>query len=64
MTKDKGISQAARESGCSEGAMRRLERKGIVHPARDPWGRRIFGADDVAAARKYFVKQASRCVAA
>lgn len=58
MPKDKGIAQAAHEAGCSEGAMRRLERKGLVHPIRDQWGRRLFGADDIAAARKYFAEQA------
>jgi hypothetical protein len=58
MAKDKTISQAAAAVAaagepCSEGTMRRLDRLGVVKPARDPWGRRLFGAEDVAAARKY-----------
>jgi DNA-binding transcriptional MerR regulator len=63
MAKDKGIAKAAREAACSEGAMRRLERKGVVRPVRDQWGRRLYGADDVAAARKHLAQQAaSRCI--
>jgi DNA-binding transcriptional MerR regulator len=58
MPKDKGIAQAAHDTGCSEGGMRRLERKGIVHPVRDPWGRRLFGDDDIEAARRYLAEQA------
>jgi DNA-binding transcriptional MerR regulator len=60
--KDKPIDEAAREIAaagrrCSESALRRLERKGIVKPARDPWGRRLFGADDIEAARKHLAAQ-------
>ncbi len=51
--KDKGISEAARSVPCAEGTLRRLDRNGIVRAARDPWGRRLFGQDDVDAARKY-----------
>jgi DNA-binding transcriptional MerR regulator len=32
--------------------MRRLDKRGIVKPARDPWGRRLFGNDDIEAARE------------
>jgi DNA-binding transcriptional MerR regulator len=53
MTKTKGISEAAREVPCAEGTLRRLHRQGIVKPARDPWGRRLFGADDINAARRH-----------
>jgi DNA-binding transcriptional MerR regulator len=53
MTKDRGIAQAAREIPCSEGTLRDLDRQGIVRPARDPWNRRLFGQDDVDAARKH-----------
>jgi len=49
--KDKPIAEAAREVPCSEGALRRLDTQGIVRPARDPWGRRLFGDDDIEAAR-------------
>jgi hypothetical protein len=51
--KDMGIAQAAPKVPCSEGTLRRLDRRGIVKPARDAWGRRLFGEDDVAAAREY-----------
>jgi DNA-binding transcriptional MerR regulator len=50
--KDRGISEAAREVPCAEGTMRRLDKRGIVKPTRDPWGRRLFGDDDIAAARE------------
>jgi hypothetical protein len=56
-TKDKGIAHAARGVPCSEGTMRRLDSLGVVHPERDPWGRRLFGEDDVEAARKYLTQQ-------
>jgi DNA-binding transcriptional MerR regulator len=52
-SKDMGIAQAAPKVPCSEGTLRRLDRKGIVKPVRDAWGRRLFGEDDVRAARKY-----------
>ncbi len=51
--KSKGIAETARAVPCPEGTLRLLDRKGIVHPIRDPWGRRLFGDDDVAAARHY-----------
>lgn len=51
--KDKGIAAFSHEVGCSEGTARRLANEGILAPIRDPWGRRLFGEDDVLAARKY-----------
>jgi DNA-binding transcriptional MerR regulator len=51
--KDLGISEAARQVPCAEGTLRRLDRQGVVRPNRDPWGRRLFGLDDVEAARKH-----------
>lgn len=51
--KDKGIAEAAREVPCPEGTLRRLDRQGVVRPTRDPWGRRLFGQDDIEAARKH-----------
>lgn len=57
--KSKPTSEFAQElSRCSgrrvsEDAVRRLERKGIVSPDRDPWGRRLFGPDDLEAALRY-----------
>jgi DNA-binding transcriptional MerR regulator len=58
-TKDKGIAEAARGARCSESAMRRLEQKGVVQPARDPWGRRLFGQDDIEAARRYLEERSA-----
>jgi hypothetical protein len=58
--KDKGIAQTARVVPCPEGALRRLDRKGVVRPIRDPWGRRLFGDDDVAAARAYLSQRSTR----
>lgn len=59
--KEFGISEAARQVPCAEGTLRRLDHKGIVRPNRDPWGRRLFGADDIAAARKFLEeRQAAR----
>ncbi|MEX0733317.1 MAG: MerR family transcriptional regulator [Steroidobacteraceae bacterium] len=52
-TKIKGISRAARDVGCCEQTLRRLEARRIVQPIRDAGGRRRFGEDDVRAARLY-----------
>jgi hypothetical protein len=64
MTKHKymGIAEAAQAvaadgTPCSEGILRRLHRLSVVHPARDPWKRRLFGDDDVALARAYLRQQ-------
>jgi DNA-binding transcriptional MerR regulator len=51
--KELGIAEAARTVPCPEGTLRRLDRQGIVKPVRDPWGRRLFGPDDVSAARNH-----------
>jgi DNA-binding transcriptional MerR regulator len=49
-----GISEAARLSEVSEDTLRRYSRLGIVQPLRDrTTGRRLFTADDVAAARAH-----------
>jgi DNA-binding transcriptional MerR regulator len=55
--KDLGISAAARLSGCAENTLRELERRGVVHPIRDSAGRRLFGNDDIAAARRHLGRQ-------
>jgi DNA-binding transcriptional MerR regulator len=56
--KTKGIAQTAREIPCPEGTLRRLDQRGVVHAKRDPWGRRLFGDDDVIAARAHLAKMA------
>lgn len=48
-----GISEAARRIGCCEDTLRDYDKKGIVQPARDSAGRRIFSEDDLKAARQY-----------
>jgi hypothetical protein len=48
-----GTAQAAQKTPCPEGTLRRLDKKGIVNPVRDRWGRRLFGDDDVEAARAH-----------
>jgi DNA-binding transcriptional MerR regulator len=52
-----GIAEAARQVPCSEGTLRRLDSNGVVQPARDPWGRRLFGEDDIAAAREHLAQK-------
>jgi DNA-binding transcriptional MerR regulator len=46
------IATAAAAVPCSEQALRRLDARGVVHPVRDPFGRRLFGQDDIVAARE------------
>jgi DNA-binding transcriptional MerR regulator len=53
MTKDKGISAAARAAECAEATLRELERRGVVHPIRDSAGRRLFDDNDIEAARRH-----------
>jgi DNA-binding transcriptional MerR regulator len=57
MAKDKGIAEAARLVPCPESTMRRLDRLGVVKAARDPWGRRLFGLDDVESARAHLAQR-------
>jgi DNA-binding transcriptional MerR regulator len=54
--KDQGISAAAGKVPCAEGTLRRLDRRGIIHPMRDSAGRRLFGENDIAAARDYLAR--------
>lgn len=58
-TKDMGIATYARKVPCSEGTARRLDRLGIVRPSRDPWGRRLFGLDDIEAARRHLERKSA-----
>lgn len=51
-----GIAQAAHQAGCSQGTLRKLDEEGIVKPTRDPWGRRLFTAGDIAAAKTYMAR--------
>jgi DNA-binding transcriptional MerR regulator len=59
LRKDKPIAKAAHAADCSEGQLRRLDRQGVIHPARDAWGRRLFGDDDIAAARAHLTRQSA-----
>jgi len=63
-TKHLPIAKAAAQSDCSETTLRRLDRIGVVHPIRDPWGRRLFGDDDVSEARAYLARERSQNEAA
>jgi DNA-binding transcriptional MerR regulator len=55
--KDKGISAAAQAVPCAENTLRVLDRKGIVKPIRDSAGRRLFGQEDILAAREHMRRQ-------
>jgi len=46
-----GIAGAAHSVRCSEWTLRRLDYQGFVRPARDPWGRRLYTAENIEAAR-------------
>ncbi len=56
----RGIAGAAHQVGCSEWTLRRLDYQGIVRPARDPWGRRLYTAEDIALARRYLAERTER----
>lgn len=57
--KQYGIAAAAHAVPCAEGALRRLDRKGVTRSERDQWGRRLFGDDDIEAARAHFAQRGS-----
>jgi len=59
-TKCLPISAAAPAVPTSLSTMRRLEELKIVHPVRDVWGRRLYGPDDIEAARAHLMKRAPR----
>lgn len=48
-----GIADAAHRVPCSEWTLRRLDFQGIVRPARDPWGRRLYTAENIEAVRRH-----------
>lgn len=48
-----GIADAAHRVPCSEWTLRRLDHQGIVNPARDPWGRRLYTGENIEAARRH-----------
>lgn len=48
-----GIADAAHSVRCSEWTLRRLDYQGLVRPARDPWGRRLYTAENIEAARRH-----------
>lgn len=53
-------SYVARAAGISESSVRHLERRGIVHPARDNTGRRVYTLSDIAAVRAYVDERRDR----
>lgn len=59
MANDKffGTSAAARQASVAEDTLRRYEQLGVIHPARDSSGRRIYTEADVQAAREYRARQ-------
>lgn len=55
-----GTSGAAREAGCTEGLMRAAEKRGLIAPARDSAGRRLYTHDDIAKVRQYLGQRRNR----
>lgn len=62
MTPDEpmGIAEAARRAKCSEWTLRRLDYQGIVQPARDPWGRRLYTSIDIESARQHLAARRTK----
>jgi DNA-binding transcriptional MerR regulator len=55
-----GISSAARQIGCAEDTVRRLDKRGVIKPIRDSAGRRQLSDADIEAARQYLAGQRAR----
>jgi hypothetical protein len=53
------ITAAAPAVPTSPSTLRRLEELNVVHPVRDVWNRRLYGADDIEAARAHLKKGAA-----
>lgn len=54
------IRTAAEQAGISPGTLRLYERLGLLKPARDSAGRRVFTAVDVAMARRVAAERGKR----
>jgi DNA-binding transcriptional MerR regulator len=52
-----GISAAARQIGCAENTLRKLELRDVLHPFRDSAGRRLYTDSDIVIARNYFARR-------
>jgi DNA-binding transcriptional MerR regulator len=57
--RDKTIQTAAAEANLSPGTLRTYERIGLLSPARDSAGRRLYGPGDVAEARRIAKQRAA-----
>ena len=54
------IRAAAEQAGVSPGTLRAYDRLGLISPARDSAGRRVFTDIDVAQARRVAAERAKR----
>ena len=54
------IRAAAQQAGITPGTLREYDRLGLIKPARDSAGRRVFTAVDVAQARRVAAERAKR----
>jgi DNA-binding transcriptional MerR regulator len=52
-----GISAAARQVGCAENTLRKLELRDVLHPFRDSAGRRLYTDRDILTARNHFARR-------
>ncbi len=52
------IRTAAQQAGLTPGTLREYERLGLIRPARDSAGRRVFTAVDVAQAKRVAAERA------
>ena len=52
-----GISAAARQIGCAENTLRKLELRDVLHPFRDSAGRRLYTDLDILTARNHFARR-------
>jgi DNA-binding transcriptional MerR regulator len=59
----KVVSAVAQELRCTESLVRILVRRGVVTPARDGTGRRLFNEDDISRLREHLAKRASKAAA-
>lgn len=64
MNQKYSISGAARRVPCPENYLRVLEKRGVISPARDNTGRRIFTESEITAARAHLAQRANRATPA